>query len=394
MVEVLANLSRGPVFLAGETIHCDISFHHPGPPSNTGRTESPRENNRVTLAWASVQIICQCTVSESRVLLPRGPLPSTADVSSTGCDTSFVPNKGERGSTVLSTKPKILFCDLTLTAGQTKSFKFEDAIPTDSPPSYRGQAVKYSYKIIIGTQRFQQPTKLLRIPFRVLVLYGLNDLSVYNEPDEVAPSNPFLRPKQKQNTILDIATQVMATVTARKSPHSFNITNSQGRVAKLLLFKQAFKLGDDIVGVFDFKDGTIPCVQYSVTLQSEEQISEECRHKMSQGSAITSYVKHQEMCLHVDETHMSIPIPLTASPGFITDIVCLRWRLHFEFVTLCEPLDPAELMEIGEEFSSWRGPANINVETMIWDLPIKIFPSNPVHVSSVTMMKSANSIKV
>ena len=34
-------------------------------------------------------------------------------------------------------------------------------------------------------------------------------------------------------------------------------------MAKFLLFKQAFKLGEDIVGLFDFSDGTIPCVQVS-----------------------------------------------------------------------------------------------------------------------------------
>ncbi|ESP03322.1 hypothetical protein LOTGIDRAFT_199337 [Lottia gigantea] len=393
MVEVSGHLLRGPVFLAGETLQCEINFHHPGLLS--AESGDGNSGNKIRLAWASVQIICQCTVSESRVILPRGPLPSTVDVSTTGCDTSFVPNKGERGLTVLSTKPKILFCDLSLQPRQTKTFRYEDCIPTDSPPSYRGQAVKYSYKIIIGTQRFQQPTKLLRIPFRVLVLYGLNDLSVYNEGEEVAPSNPFLRPKQKENAVLDIATQVMATVTARKSPHSYNITNSHGRVAKLLLFKQAFKLGDDIVGVFEFKEGNVPCVQYSVTLQSEEQISEECRHKLGQGSAITSFVKHQEMCLHVDETHMAIPIPLTASPGFITDIVCLRWRLHFEFVTLSDPGKKSDVVnKIGDDFTSWRGPANINVETMVWDLPIKIFPANPLHVSGVTLIKSGASMKV
>lgn len=57
-----------------------------------------------------------------------------------------------------------------------------------------------------------------------------------------------------------------------------------------------------------------------MTLQSEEQISEECRRKPSQGTAVTSYVRHQEMCVHTDRTHINIPIPLTATPGFITDI--------------------------------------------------------------------------
>lgn len=44
-------------------------------------------------------------------------------------------------------------------------------------------------------------------------------------------------------------------------PDSYNITNARGRVAKFLLFKQAYKLGEDIVGMFDFSVGTVTCVQ-------------------------------------------------------------------------------------------------------------------------------------
>ncbi|XP_046562639.1 RAB6A-GEF complex partner protein 2-like [Haliotis rubra] len=386
MIEVSASLPRGPVFLAGETIQCDIHF------TNIG-SRSENEPDVSSLAWASVQIICQCTVSESRVILPRAQNLSTEDASTTGCDTSFVPTKGERGLTVLSTKPKILFCDLRLPRGDSRSFTFQDAIPTDAPPSFRGQAVKYSYKVIIGTQRLENVTKMLRIPFRVMVMYGLNDISVYNESEEYAPSNPFLNNQQKENSVLDIALQVLSTITARKAPHSYNITNARGRVAKFLLFKQAYKLGEDIMGIFDFSDGTVPCVQYSVTLQSEEQIAEECRRKPSQGTAITSYVKHQEMCLHTLRTNISIPLPLTASPGFITDIVCLRWRLHFEFVTSCDPVEEVETSKT-DEGSMWRGPPTMNVETMVWDMPIKVFPTNPLHASSVTLMKTSSTIRV
>lgn len=386
MIEVTACLPRGPVFLAGESINCEIVF------TNISRDHDLDVD---IIAWSSVQIICQCTVSELRVQLPKIQLMSAEEASSTGCDTSFVPNKGERGLTVLCTKPKILFCDLKLAPGDSRSFKFEDSIPTEAPPSFRGQAVKYSYKMIIGTQRMGMATKLLRIPFRVMVMPGMNDLSVYNEGEEIRPTNPFLNNIGKDNTLLDIALQVMATVTARKAPHSYNITNSKGKVAKFLLFKQAFKLGEDIVGMFDFSEGTIPCVQFSVTLQSEEQISEECRRKPGQGSAVTSYVKHQEMCLHMVRTHINLPIPLTATPAFITDIVCQRWRLHFEFVTSVSQLSsPSEVMSTTKDGGQWRGPATLDVETMVWDMPIKVFPTNPLHASSVTLLKTGSSIQV
>lgn len=384
MIEVTACLPRGSVYLAGETLQCVVTF--------TNSTQEQGQTGPEVLAWASVQLHCQCSVSESKVHLPHSRKLSTEEVSTP--DTSFIPNKGERGLTVLTNKPRILFCDLRLEPGESKSFTYEDVIPSDAPPSYRGQSVKYSYKLTVGTQRMGHPTKLLRLPFRVLVLYGLYDISVYTEGEDVAPSNPFLKQQESGHNLLDIAMSVLATITTRKAPHSYNITNARGKVAKFILFKQAYKLGEDIVGLFDFSEGTVPCVQFSATLQCEEQIAEECRKKSSQGSAITSYVKHQETCLHTEKTYLNVPVPLTATPGFITDIVCLRWRLHFEFITSCEPIPESERPSDPEQSASWRGPATLNVETMVWDLPIKVFPTNPVHASSVTYLRTHSVLHI
>lgn len=49
---------------------------------------------------------------------------------------------------------------------------YKETLPCDAPPTYRGQLLKYAYKITIGTQRLGAPTKLLRIPIMVIVLQG------------------------------------------------------------------------------------------------------------------------------------------------------------------------------------------------------------------------------
>lgn len=41
------------------------------------------------------------------------------------------------------------------------------------------------------------------------------------------------------------------------------ITNSRGKVGRFCLFKSAYKLGEDIVGTFDFSVGTVTCMQVS-----------------------------------------------------------------------------------------------------------------------------------
>lgn len=80
--------------------------------------------------------------------------------------------------------------------------------------------------------------------------------------------------------------------------------------------------------------------------------------------------------------------------GYFTFIVCLRWRLHFEFVTSCEPLPGSERPSNPEDSASWRGPATINVETMVWDLPVKIYPTSPLHASSVTSIKTGSCVHI
>jgi len=55
-------------------------------------------------------------------------------------------------------------------------------------------------------------------------------------------------------------------------------------------------------------------------------------------------------------------------------MVALKWRLHFEFVTAVSALNWN-----GE--SSWEPPKVMDIETMVWDLPILIYPTAPAHVS-------------
>ncbi|XP_035666697.1 RAB6A-GEF complex partner protein 2-like isoform X1 [Branchiostoma floridae] len=385
MIIVEARLDR-TVYLAGEVLECFVSFTNQTPEGAVPLNSSDSES----LAWASAQLHCQCSVSEARVVWPgedTGEVPHGQE----GSDTVFIPSRGERGHTVLSTSPRILFCDLKLHKGETKTYLYREVIPREAPPSYRGHSVKYSYKVTIGTQRVGAPTKLLRVPFRVLVVYDLGDPTVY---EEVPPSNPFLEEQRQEGSLLELAGQVLTTITGRKSPNVYNITNQRGTVGKFTLFKSAYRIGEDIVGSFDYAGASVPCMQFTVTLQSEEHIAEECRRKPSQAVATMSFSRHHEFCLHTQRGHMILPIPLSATPSFMTDIVTVKWRLHFEFVLACSPISQPELPTSQSESTTWQGPSSVAVDTMVWDLPIKVLPTNPLQATAVSLIKSSSSIKV
>ncbi|KAK1826302.1 Rgp1-domain-containing protein [Podospora conica] len=73
---------------------------------------------------------------------------------------------------LLSTPQSILFVDLQLAPGESKTFEYAFQLPKGLPPTHRGKAMKISYSLVIGTQRpggaKEQQVKSVEVPFRVL----------------------------------------------------------------------------------------------------------------------------------------------------------------------------------------------------------------------------------
>lgn len=73
---------------------------------------------------------------------------------------------------LLSTPQSILFVDLRLAPGESKSFRYISKLPRGLPPSHRGKAIKILYNLVIGTQRpggaKEQQVKSVEVPFRIL----------------------------------------------------------------------------------------------------------------------------------------------------------------------------------------------------------------------------------
>lgn len=117
MIEVVTKLIRGHVFLSGEVVECSISFTHPTSP--THMISQSHDDVFESLAWASAQIICQCCTD-----------PKISSKEDTKLNQSVLSNNTALGVNVqdgkieICTKPKILFCDLKLSPGQTKTCKY------------------------------------------------------------------------------------------------------------------------------------------------------------------------------------------------------------------------------------------------------------------------------
>ena len=60
--------------------------------------------------------------------------------------------------------------------------------------------------------------------------------------------------------------------------------------------------------------------QYSVSLQSEEEIQQPYQRRPGQAVSVTGHGRHVEPCLHTASSHFALPVPLNITPGFSTDI--------------------------------------------------------------------------
>jgi RAB6A-GEF complex partner protein 2 len=84
---------------------------------------------------------------------------------------------------ILSTPPSILFVDIRLQPGESRSFSYTFKLPRNLPPSHRGRALRISYSLIITTQRpgiSSQHLSTAEIPFRLFsYLDGLTYLRPY-----------------------------------------------------------------------------------------------------------------------------------------------------------------------------------------------------------------------
>ena len=246
-MEVVCDLVTGPVYLAGEQLHCRVTITNP-----TAATQ--------VLAWASATLNCFCTVSDSKVAILDSEVTRKTSTSKPPSSTSFQPCLGEAGLPVLSLPTSILCCDLSLGPKEARALHYRETIPPSASPSYRGTSVKYSYKVTIGSQQLGRPSSLLRLPVRVLSTVGCSPALLERE-EGPGPSNPFLEGEEEQESAQDLIMQAVQDVTSRRQASYFNIANSRGKVAKFCLFKRSYRLGEDIVGTFDFTVGTLTCVQ-------------------------------------------------------------------------------------------------------------------------------------
>ncbi|VDK50962.1 unnamed protein product [Cylicostephanus goldi] len=274
-------------------------------------------------------------------------------------------------STVYSSKPNVLFCDVELNHGESRQFSCEIPLPMhELPPSFRGHLVRYLNRITVAVQHVRAPIKLMHIPVRIIPAVGVDDVPKVEK-------NPFLIGNMASATISQTMMAAVDEITAPKRAYMFSMTNAKGKVATMTLFKKTFRLGEDVLGILSFEDSGVPCVQYSVHLETVEQLAEdvvgERGEVKTEGMLQENVAVHSNdyvVCAYASESSFRLSIPMHAPPTFHTDTVHLKWRLRFEFVT-SEPLINVVYGEV------CKAPIDVPIETLAWKTDIYVLPCSP-----------------
>jgi hypothetical protein len=196
----------------------------------------------------------------------------------------------------------------------------------------------------------------------------------------------------------------VSSLSRRRKPNIFKIGPESKVAVKFHLSKPVFKIGEDVVGWFDFSGTTASCYQVTVTLETVELIEEAHRPPTDkqkraatatgETGTVTVHAKQALFCRHLTTSTVMLPVPLTATPQFSTGIVSVEWRLAFEFVLGGGDVDvPNQLTSEGitggnEGDVINTGPTKVPVETIKWQLPISVLPTDPSHLPAINALLS------
>ena len=208
-------------------------------------------------------------------------------------------------------------------------------------------------------------------------------------------TNPFCTKRSHQDFSRPTVLHAITSLSRRRKPQIFKIGCADKVAVKFHLSKPVYKIGEDVIGWFDFNGTTASCYQVTVTLETVEHIEDTHRvtpagknRSSVESGVITVHAKHLQFCRHLTTATIMLPIPLATTPQFSTGIVSVEWRLGFEFVLAAGDIDTFATIndsipgsKRGDQLTV--GPSAVPVETIKWNLPISVLPTHPSNLPSV-----------
>uniref|UniRef100_A0A6B2L4N5 Uncharacterized protein n=1 Tax=Arcella intermedia TaxID=1963864 RepID=A0A6B2L4N5_9EUKA len=432
-MEIDAKLKHSLMF-PGDSVKCVVSLHHPlSSPSNVpirpysltspqkGSDPKPPEPgpspskspNTVSVAWVALQVYGILSVDPTKVCLPPISILDSQVHKSAGVSSYLPKIEMSKGRYIFSSPQILLFCDVSLSPGESKSIEASCTLPDNLPPSYTGSSIKYSYYVsIIALRDIKSQISSTRFQFIVLnpeagfIRTRLEDVAIADYQPKVIEikAPPILERERgtegrKWNLRVneDVSLSVKETTLRNKIESMFsknstvtlNIKKGNFYICKFTMGASVYKLGDLIMGHFDFSKADLICYQVIVTLQYSEEIESTYIHpnRKNVQKNFQTIETFAEITTNTHSTNFRFEIPLSTSPQIQTDLVDVQWSLGFEFITAKVINDRKGEMNI--EFAPQE------TEKLNWCLPISVLvPFYPNEVDTQCRKPTSTLLKL
>ncbi|KAK9712289.1 Golgi membrane exchange factor (Ric1p-Rgp1p) subunit [Basidiobolus ranarum] len=334
---------------------------------------------------------------------------------------------------VLSTPPSILFCDLELAPGESKTYTFELTLPSVLPPSHRGKAIRITYNLLLGAQRGGLHTRaqIFQMPFRIFSKlnsqglpspYDLMNPTIINKDEAISKcldkkfaveeeeaKNEEISTEAMIEKILSLSLsdedpnseklsnitslsvtensrdvlnlgrslEIASMICQKFSKVMFNISKGDDSFAQFSMMKTAFRLGDVVTGTLTFMSSLERSYQVSVTLESIETVDEFFANKTPQQTEICTkkiHAEQHEFCLNTLRTNIMLNIPPHCTPGFRTSAVSLEWYLRIRLIIGMKEKHPMTLSHYDANHTHLKAIDYADSETFDCRVPIRVYP--------------------
>jgi RAB6A-GEF complex partner protein 2 len=326
------------------------------------------------------------------------PTPTTSGESPRGLSPTEIRKfSGESGACLYVSSPYVLLTDLNV--APTPSERIDDthrrcrrdfalALPEGLCPTFRGSSARVFYVVSISVYRHAvslTPPVTVHLPFDVYAReFSFAPQPILDEPSAAtqASAQQQRRTSRKERAVSVAVVPVgvrkgseipfelrpslmhgrIETEQLQRAQTSiFTIGKDDSHLVKLLLTKQFYHPGDVLLGVFDFSQASIPCLEISATLCLEEVLASMALqpNKVVQSKVVGAYHEYTASSL---QTNVRFAIPHDAVPTIATDLVCFQWCIRFEFTASV----------VSDEETT---PAAHATQIFKWQVPIDVQPS-------------------
>ena len=123
---------------------------------------------------------------------------------------------------------------------------------------------------------------------------------------------------------------------SKRNPNKFQIQRGGEKVAVIMLARPAYRMGETVTAVVDFKDASLCCYSLHISLETSEIVdpsialrSSSSIHRATRRVHTTS----SQDTLFTQRATFTAMLPTNFAPEFVTSGVEYQWQLRFEFLT-------------------------------------------------------------